>query len=117
MAHNYYYSNVPYLVLWAFKYVDISKFHEDFLEQANKGTLPAVSFVDPRYTILDDGTGNDDHPHADIFVKEIAFCMTCSRPSPTDPRGQVQFLSSLSTNGADSSSTFRHPRAGRECRR
>jgi phospholipase C len=22
--------------------------------------------VDPKYTILDDGTGNDDHPHADI---------------------------------------------------
>src|SRR5579863_4032346 len=29
-------------------------------------TLPSVSFLDPRYTILDDGTGNDDHPHADI---------------------------------------------------
>jgi phospholipase C len=66
VSHNYYYSNVPYLALWAFKYVGISKLHEDFLEQANKGTLPAVSFVDPRYTVLDDGTGNDDHPHADI---------------------------------------------------
>ena len=29
-------------------------------------TLPAVSFIDPIYTVLDDGTGNDDHPHADI---------------------------------------------------
>lgn len=66
ITHNYYYSNVPYLALWAFKYVSISKLHEDFLEQAKKGTLPAVSFIDPRYTILDDGTGNDDHPHADM---------------------------------------------------
>lgn len=66
VTHNYYYSNVPYLALWAFKYVGISKLYEDFLEQAKKGTLPAVSFVDPGYTILDDGTGNDDHPHADI---------------------------------------------------
>jgi phospholipase C len=66
VTHNYYYSNVPYLALWAFKYLHISKFHEDFLDQAKKGTLPAVSFIDPRYTILDDGTGNDDHPHADI---------------------------------------------------
>jgi phospholipase C len=66
VTHNYYYSNVPYLALWAFKYLPISKLHEDFLEQAKKGTLPAVSFVDPRYTILDDGTGDDDHPHADI---------------------------------------------------
>jgi phospholipase C len=66
VTHNYYYSNVPYLALWAFKYVAILKLHEDFLEQAKKGTLPSVCFVDPRYTILDDGTGNDDHPHADI---------------------------------------------------
>lgn len=28
--------------------------------------LPAVSFVDPLYTVLDDGTGNDDQPHADV---------------------------------------------------
>jgi phospholipase C len=27
-----------------------------------------VSFLDPRYTILDDGTGNDDHPHA--YIRE-----------------------------------------------
>jgi len=66
ISHNYYFSNVPYLALWAFKYAGISKFHEDFMEQAAKGTLPAVSFVDPSYTVLDDGTGNDDHPHADI---------------------------------------------------
>src|SRR5207249_11000394 len=30
------------------------------------GQLPAVSFVDPRFTIVDDGVGNDDHPHSDI---------------------------------------------------
>lgn len=66
VSHTYFYSNVPYLALWAFRYVGISKLHEDFLEQARTGALPAVSFVDPRYTILDDGTGNDDHPHADI---------------------------------------------------
>jgi phospholipase C len=66
VSHNYYYSNVPFLTLWADQYVGISKLHSDFLAQANDGTLPAVSFVDPSYTILDDGTGNDDHPHADI---------------------------------------------------
>jgi len=66
VSHNYYYSNVPYLALWTVKYLGISKLHEDFLEQATDGTLPAVSFVDPRYTVLDDGTGNDDHPHADV---------------------------------------------------
>ncbi len=66
VSHNYYYSNVPYLTMWAAQYLGISKLHSEFLTQAANGTLPAVSFVDPFYTVLDDGTGNDDHPHADI---------------------------------------------------
>jgi len=32
---------------------------EDFLEAASTGSLAAVSFVDQRYTILDDRTDND----------------------------------------------------------
>src|SRR5437667_94689 len=63
---NYYYSNVPFLALWGTKYLGISKLYDEFLAAAASGTLPAVSFMDPKYTILDDGTGNDDHPHADI---------------------------------------------------
>jgi phospholipase C len=42
----------------------------DFLAHAAAGTLPAVSFLDPRFTILDDGSGNDDHPHADLRAGE-----------------------------------------------
>ena len=63
---NYFYSNVPFTALWGAKYLGTSRLYEEFLLRARNGTLPAVSFVDPRYTILDDGTGNDDHPHADI---------------------------------------------------
>jgi phospholipase C len=66
VSHNYYYGNVPFISLWAAKYLGISKFHSDFLSQASSGTLPAVSYVDPIYTVLDDGTGTDDHPHSDI---------------------------------------------------
>ena len=62
----YYFNNVPYLALWGLKYLGITKTFDDFKSDAANGTLPAVSFVDPRYTVLDDGTGNDDHPHADI---------------------------------------------------
>jgi len=62
----YYFSNVPFLALWGVKYLGISRLYEEFLAAASTGTLPAVSFIDPRYTVLDDGTGNDDHPHADI---------------------------------------------------
>lgn len=76
VSANYYYSNVPFLALWGAKYLLISRFYEDFLEAATTGTLPAVSFVDPRYTILDDGTGNDDHPHADIREGDLFLYQT-----------------------------------------
>jgi phospholipase C len=66
VSAGYYYSNVPFLALWGTKYLGIAKLYDEFLAAAASGTLPAVSFVDPKYTILDDGTGNDDHPHADI---------------------------------------------------
>lgn len=66
VSHAYYFNNVPYLALWGVKYIGITKTYDQFKEDAANGTLPAVSFLDPRYTILDDGTGNDDHPHADI---------------------------------------------------
>ena len=66
VSHAYYFNNVPYLALWGLTYLGITKTFDQFKSDAANGTLPAVSFLDPRYTILDDGTGNDDHPHADI---------------------------------------------------
>lgn len=76
VSANYYYSNVPFLALWGVKYLGISKLYEEFLAAASTGTLPAVSFVDPRYTILDDGTGNDHHPHADIRLGDLFLYQT-----------------------------------------
>lgn len=66
VSHRYYFSNLPYLALWGFKYIFSTSLFTNFLSDAASGNLPAVSFVDPNYTVLDDGTGNDDHPHADI---------------------------------------------------
>lgn len=73
---HYYFSNVPFLALWGAKYLGISRLYEEFLLAAGTGTLPAVSFIDPRYTILDDGTGNDDHPHADIREGDLFLYKT-----------------------------------------
>ena len=70
VSHKYYYSNVPFLALWGIKYIGISALFADFQEDAATGNLPAVSFLDPRFTILDDGEGNDDHPHADVRAGE-----------------------------------------------
>ena len=66
VSHRYFFSNLPFLAMWGVKYIGSSGWLAEFLERAAAGTLPAVSFVDPIYTVLDDGTGNDDHPHADI---------------------------------------------------
>ena len=78
---KYYYSNVPFLSLWGLNYIGISALYEQFLADAAAGTLPAVSFVDPWFTILDDGSGNDDHPHADlrkgeIFLRQVVTALT-----------------------------------------
>lgn len=63
---TYYFYDTPFTALWGSKYLDISKPYPQFLADAAAGTLPAVSFVDPKF--LDKGTGSsaDDHPHADI---------------------------------------------------
>lgn len=66
ISHAYYYYDVPFLALYGTKYLPISRTYPQFLVDASAGTLPAVSFLDPKF--LDEGSGSsaDDHPHADI---------------------------------------------------
>lgn len=83
VSHKYYYSNVPFLALWGEKYIPISALYPEFLADIAAGTLPAVSIVDPRYTLIDDGEGNDDHPHADLrageaFLGQVYQALTSS---------------------------------------
>ena len=66
VSARYYFSNIPALLLWGLKYIPISSPYAAFLEDAALNRLPAVSFVDPTFTIFDDGTGRDDHPHSDV---------------------------------------------------
>jgi len=46
------------------------------LLDASLGTLPAVSFIDPKFTVADLGEGNDDHPHADIRAGDAFLAQT-----------------------------------------
>jgi len=83
VSNKYYYSNVPFLALWGEKYIPISALYPQFLVDRAAGNLPAVSVVDPRYTLIDDGEGNDDHPHADLrageaFLGQIYQALTSS---------------------------------------
>jgi hypothetical protein len=70
VSSKYYYSNVPVLAFWGAKYLGISALFADFLADAAAGTLPSLSFVDPRFTLIEGGLGNDDHPHADLRAGE-----------------------------------------------
>lgn len=81
VSHTYYFGNVPFLSVWGDKYSGISKFYTEFLADCAAGSLPAVSFLDPSFTLLDDGDGNDDHPHADLragdaFLSEVYNAVT-----------------------------------------
>jgi phospholipase C len=84
VSHTYYFNNLPYLGLWGLKYLGVSSPFQTFLTQAAAGSLPAVSFIDPIFTLLDDGTGNDDHPHADIRNGD-AFLATIFRALSNGP--------------------------------
>jgi len=66
VSARYYFSNVPFLALWGRRYVPISRSYDQFLADAAAGALPAVAFVEPRFTLGDAMPGNDDHPHADV---------------------------------------------------
>ena len=72
----YYFSNLPFLGLWGAKYVPISRPYLQFLADAAAGTLPAVCFVDPRFTLPPDNSGNDDHPPADIHRGDAFLAQT-----------------------------------------
>jgi phospholipase C len=66
ISGTYYFSNIPFLALWGFRYFGIASTYDQFLADAASGTLPAVSFVDPQFTTLDLDTGTDDHPHSSV---------------------------------------------------
>jgi phospholipase C len=66
VSGKYYFSDVPFIAVWGNKYLPIAHTFPEFLADAAAGTLPAVSFLDPRFQSEDQGTSGDDHPHADI---------------------------------------------------
>jgi phospholipase C len=63
---RYYFSDVPFTALWGTKYASISKPVPQFLSDCAAGSLPDVSFVDPRFVDESSGTSGDDHPHGDV---------------------------------------------------
>jgi phospholipase C len=74
---KYYYGDIPFALLLgshsparALVGDPLAPLPGTFFADAAAGSLPAVSFVDPRFQDEDAGTSNDDHPHADIRAGE-----------------------------------------------
>ena len=68
VSHRYYFSDVPFTALWGAALLGITTPIAEFYASAALGTLPAVSYIDPRFLGEDEGLSGDDHPHADIRV-------------------------------------------------
>jgi phospholipase C len=68
LSGKYYFTDVPFVAVWGNKYLPIAHTFPEFLADAAAGTLPAVSFLDPKFQDEGQGTSGDDHPHADIRV-------------------------------------------------
>jgi len=80
-------SDIPFTAFWGFKYLDISHPYAEFLAACASGTLPQVSYVDPRFIDEASATSNDDHPHADIrngeaFLNQVYTAVTNSPAWP-----------------------------------
>jgi phospholipase C len=76
VSAKYYYSDLPATAFWGTRHNDISFGLSEFFEDAKKGTLPNISYVDPAAIGEVLGKSNDDHPVADVangqaFLNEI----------------------------------------------
>ncbi len=83
----YYYHGEPMTGLFKNKkYDSLSHSIDRFWEDAHKGALPNVAFVDPNYTDAaeDNGTSNDYHPKGSVLVAEqfVAHVHNALKDSP-----------------------------------
>ncbi len=66
VSASYFFSDSAFTALWGNKYNTISLPIAQFFSAAAAGTLPSISYIDPRFGGEAQGTSNDDHPLADI---------------------------------------------------
>ncbi|HEV2677880.1 MAG TPA: alkaline phosphatase family protein [Aliidongia sp.] len=66
VSAGYYYGDSAFTALWGGKYAGISFPFDQFLVDASAGTLPSITYIDPKFSGEAAGLSNDDHPLADI---------------------------------------------------
>lgn len=97
----YYFNDVPITILWAQKYVGITKPFNDanaglvgFIADCKNGTLPNVSFIDPNFGLAVGepyGISQDDHPFADVRDGQ-AFLNQVYKAVSTSPNWEKTLL-------------------------
>jgi phospholipase C len=90
VSARYYFSDVPFLLLWGARYASITRPAAEFFADAAAGTLPGVAFVDPRFINDETGTSGSDHPHADVRVGD-AFLEDAFNAVSSGPIGNTPF--------------------------
>ena len=76
VSSKYYYGNAPFLTLFPIDLLAYANPFSTFLSDCANGTLPAVSFVDPSFTLVLN-TANDNHPHSDIRNGDAFMAQVC----------------------------------------
>jgi phospholipase C len=106
VSGRYYFVDVPFTALWGTAYEGISSPFPRFLADAAGGTLPAVSFVDPKF--LDEGTGSSAQKarvgdqyavrhNPFMYLRSVTDSATCAE--------RVVDLDALTTDLASSTTT------------
>ena len=83
LTARYYFSDLAFIALWGAKYQPIARPFDTFLADAAAGTLPNLSFIDPKFGGEEEGTSDDDHPFGDVragqhFLHQIYTAVTNS---------------------------------------
>ena len=92
VSMRYYYNNLPFVALWGLRYLPISRTYDQFLDDAASGRLPHVSFVDPRFTILDTDLANDDEPHTNVLRGDLFLAQTFNAVAQTPAWQNTVFI-------------------------
>lgn len=71
ISRRYYFSDFPFLALWGSRYLDIARPVSNFFADCAAGTLPSVSYVEPRFLGEAQGISEDYHPHGDLRNGEV----------------------------------------------
>ena len=86
LGGRYYFSDIPFTALFGTRHLDISRPVAQFFLDAALGTLPELSFVEPRFLGEGQGVSNDDHAAGADIRNGQAFLTSIYEALRTGPQ-------------------------------